>query len=322
MQKISIAPMIDKTHRHFRYLLRLLSKHTLLYTEMISDLAILKGDRSRILEYSEEENPLAFQIGTSDIKTLKEALKIINDYNYCEINLNCGCPSDRVKHRNIGAILFDDPKLIKELLYTIKENTDKKVTLKTRLGIKGFGIDKTEYKDLYNLMLSLNSLKIDKITLHSRIALLEGLSPKENREIPPLNYDYVYGIKEAFSENFIEINGNIKTYLNIDKHLNKVDAVMLGRVSYEDTYIVSEFDNRYFACNYEIINREEILFKYIDYVAKMEDLHSKGLLLNPVLNLFKKEKNNKTFKSFISNNINKFKPSSLLEKAYKNFKKN
>ena len=335
--KISIAPMVDKSHRHFRYFCRIMTKEALLYTEMVTAQAIINGDLDKILYLREEEGPVALQIAASNPEDAFKAVKIAEKYNYSEINLNCGCPSDRVSGNLMGAALMSDKDLVYEILTAMKEATNKPVTIKHRIGIDGTGIidDKNKkiimqgYDDLLEFLDTISKAKPDRYTVHARSAILRGLSPKDNREIPPLDYDMVYKLKNDFDYLNIEINGGFKTLDSIKDALNKVDAVMIGRVSYEDCYLLANL----YKINEENINvnpisRGEIIKQYIPYVKEEIDrgsnIHS---LAAPIQSLFQGQPGSRKFKQLLSssnvkketlidilNNILEIMPSNVLWK--------
>ena len=306
---ISQAPMMKKGTKEFRLFLSIISKKVLLYTEMFSDLAIINSKhREDYLNIDKAiENPVALQFGSSSPETLYKAVKIADQYPYYEFNLNCGCPSDRVSNGNLGAILMNDPSLIIELLYALKEGSnEKKITLKHRIGIKSRRADIIDYKnydDLYRFIDAINSkIKIDKFTIHARLAILEGLSPKENREIPPLKYDYVKRIKKDFKEIFIELNGNIKNIEEVKLALKTFDAVMIGRKFVDDPYSFINLDKELFNIKNKTLTRNEIYLKYVDLIKKREDKHhNPRAFLPPLLQLFKGCKNAKKFRKILSN---------------------
>lgn len=308
--KISIAPMVDKSHRHFRYFCRIMTKEALLYTEMVTAQAIINGDLDKILYLREEEGPVALQIAASNPEDAFKAVKIAEKYNYSEINLNCGCPSDRVSGNLMGAALMSDKDLVYEILTAMKEATNKPVTIKHRIGIDGTGIidDKNKkiimqgYDDLLEFLDTISKAKPDRYTVHARSAILRGLSPKDNREIPPLDYDMVYKLKNDFDYLNIEINGGFKTLDSIKDALNKVDAVMIGRASYEDCYLLANL----YKINEENINvnpisRGEIIKQYIPYVKEEIDrgsnIHS---LAAPIQSLFQGQPGSRKFKQLLS----------------------
>jgi len=274
MSRISIAPMVDITDRHFRYFCRILTKKSILYTEMITSSAIIHGDRNKLLDFHPFEKPPALQIAGCDKEEIAEAVKIAEDWDYDEINLNVGCPSDRVSGNQMGAVLMAYPELVAEIVQAMKRETRKPVTVKHRIGIDGTNIlpdslprvvfDK--YEDLEHFVKVLSEAGVSHFIIHARIAILEGLSPKENREIPPLRYEEVYRIKERFPELFIEINGGIKTIESIREHLKHVDGAMLGRIAYENPFMLTEVDQFVEGGEVNNISRREIIEKLMDYV--------------------------------------------------------
>ena len=205
---ISIAPMMDWSDRHYRFFMRLITKRALLYTEMITTGAIIHGDRDRFLRYNAEEHPIAIQLGGSDPDQLAKCATIVTDYGYDEINLNVGCPSDRVQSGRFGACLMAEPDLVAECVASMKNKTNLPVTVKTRLGID----DRDSYEELSDFIKIVAEAGCDTFILHARKAWLNGLSPKENRNIPPLQYDVVYQIKKDFPDLEVIINGGVKNY--------------------------------------------------------------------------------------------------------------
>lgn len=276
--KVSIAPMVDVTDKHFRYFCRLLTKKSLLYTEMVTCESIIHGDEERILGFNDIEHPLALQLAASSTEQIRKAMEKLKHWDFDEINLNAGCPSDRVSGNLMGACLMAYPELVRDMLLTIKEYTDKPVTIKHRIGIEGKNILPStfkrtlldSYEDMLNFINIVKEAKPSRYTIHARIAILEGLSPKENREIPPLRYDEVYRIKNEFPELNIEINGGIKTIDEIRSHLEKVDAVMIGRVARDNPILLRELDSIYDEVNPHKITRKEIIEAYIPYAELCE----------------------------------------------------
>lgn len=265
--KISIAPMVDRTDRHFRYFLRGITKKSLLYTEMITSQAILNGDLNKLLDFNKIEKPLSLQIAGSTPDEIYEAVKLADSWDYDEVNLNVGCPSNRVSGNSMGACLMAYPELVKEMLFAMKEATNKPVTVKHRIGIDGTGIlpDNispkiiNRYDDMVKFVDTISAAKIDRFTIHARIAILAGLSPRENREIPPIRYEDVYKFKKDFPHLNIDINGSIKTPDDIENHLKYVDGVMIGRASYEDPFMLRSAD-KFFDSNLDSnISRADII---------------------------------------------------------------
>lgn len=293
--KISIAPMVNRTDRNFRNFVRMINKDVLLYTEMITAQAILNGDLDYILGFDEVEHPIVLQIAATNPEEAYRAVKIAEKYNYDEINLNVGCPSDRVSGNMMGAYLMAFPKEVANIVKAMKEATGKPISIKHRIGIDGkntlpASFERTlldKYEDMVNFINTTKEIGINKYIIHARIAILAGLDPKQNRSIPPLRYDEVYRVKKEYPELHIEINGGIKSVKEIDEHLKYVDSVMLGREIYDNPMILTEFGKYY---GKEInITRKEIIEKMIHYVENMEKqqlrphlflMHTHGLFHN------------------------------------------
>ena len=293
--KISIAPMVDRTDRNFRNFVRMINKDVLLYTEMITAQAILNGDLDYILGFDEVEHPIVLQIAATNPEEAYKAVKIAEKYNYDEINLNVGCPSDRVSGNMMGAYLMAFPKEVANIVKAMKEATGKPISIKHRIGIDGKNIlpesfERTlldKYEDMVNFINTTKEIGVNKYIIHARIAILAGLDPKQNRSIPPLRYDEVYRVKDEYPDLHIEINGGIKSVKEIDEHLNYVDSVMLGREIYDNPMILTEF-GKYYEKDINI-TRKEIIEKMIYYVENMEKqqirphlflMHAHGLFHN------------------------------------------
>ena len=293
--KISIAPMVDRTDRNFRNFVRMINKDVLLYTEMITAQAILNGDLDYILGFDEVEHPIVLQIAATNPEEAYKAVKIAEKYNYDEINLNVGCPSDRVSGNMMGAYLMAFPKEVANIVKAMKEATGKPISIKHRIGIDGKNIlpssfERTlldKYEDMVNFINTTKETGVNKYIIHARIAILAGLDPKQNRSIPPLRYDEVYRVKKEYPDLHIEINGGIKSVKEIDEHLNYVDSVMLGREIYDNPMILTEF-GKYYGKDINI-TRKEIIEKMIYYVENMERqqlrphlflMHTHGLFHN------------------------------------------
>lgn len=295
VNKISIAPMVDRTDKNFRNFVRMINKDVLLYTEMITAQAILNGDLDYILGFNEVEHPIVLQIAATNPKEAYEAIKIAEKYNYDEINLNVGCPSDRVSGNMMGAYLMAFPEEVADIVRAMKDATSKPISIKHRIGIDGKNIlpesfERTlldKYEDMMNFINITRRAGVNKYIIHARIAILAGLDPKQNRTIPPLRYDEVYHVKNENPDLHVEINGGIKTIEEIDNHLKYVDSVMLGREIYDNPMILTEFGKYY---KKEInITRKEIIEKMICYVENMEKqslrphlflMHTHGLFHN------------------------------------------
>ena len=260
--RFCIAPMMDRTDRHCRYFHRLLTKRSFLYTEMLHSNAILNGNTSKLLEYDQEEHPLAIQLGGSDPVSLAEASVISEEFGYKEINLNIGCPSTKVQKGRFGAVLMKEPGLVSKCIYAMKKSVNIPVTVKCRIGVDD--MDEDTYLDKFIKEVSFAGC--ETFIIHARKAWLKGLSPKDNREIPPLNYQRVYKLKDAFPDlNFI-INGGIKTIEESLDHLQYVDGVMLGREAYNNPYILTEVDSSIFLENLNATSQGDILLKLLPYI--------------------------------------------------------
>ena len=236
-RRLSVAPMMDRTDRHCRYFFRQLSKKTLLYTEMITADAIINGNRKKLLSFSDEEHPLALQIGGSNPDTLAEATKIGLDWGYDEINLNVGCPSKKVKSGNFGVFLMKNVDLLSKCVNEVKKSIDIPFSIKCRIGVDDF--EGEEY--LKNFISTISEHEIDTFVIHARKAI-SGLDTKRNRSIPPLNYDLVFKMKDLFPDLKIIINGGIEEVSEVKKLLNNVDGVMLGRKIYSDPAFLLQID--------------------------------------------------------------------------------
>jgi tRNA-dihydrouridine synthase A len=262
---IQLAPMLDWTDRHFRYLLRLVSKHTWLYTEMVTTGAILHGNNlDRFVGYNSQEHPLSLQLGGSDPGDLAQCCQIAREYGYDEVNLNVGCPSDRVQSGRFGACLMAVPELVAECVGAMLDSVDIPVSVKTRIGID----DNDDYQQLQILVEKVTQTGCRYFIIHARKAWLEGLNPKQNREIPPLRYDYVYQLKKDFPELDITINGGITTLESAARHLEQVDGVMIGREAYNNTYLMADIDAHFYASMETKPTRKQIIEQYAEYIEQ------------------------------------------------------
>lgn len=307
--KISVAPMVDRTDRHFRYFCRLMTKESLLYTEMVATYAISHGDRKKLLDFSPFEKPVALQIAGCNPKEVYDAVKIAEDWDYDEINLNVGCPSDRVSGNEMGAVLMAYPDRVAEMVEAMKKATKKPVTVKNRIGIEGKNVlpdsyGRTlldQYEDMKKFISTVSKAGADCFIIHARIAILAGLSPKENRDIPPLRYEEVYRLKDEFPYLRVVINGGIRSEEDIDKHLHHVDGVMIGRAAYENPYLLSKVDKYFPGKATTPLSRREIIESYIPYVEEEE---KRGipthLLLKHILGLFYEKKGSRIWKQLIT----------------------
>jgi len=282
---VSIAPMMQRTDRHYRAMMRLLSRETLLYTEMLTANAVLHGNRSLLLDFDACEHPIALQLGGDDPKTLAEAARIGADWGYDEINLNVGCPSNRVQTGCFGASLMRRPERVAEIIAEIRAAVDVPVTVKHRIGVD----ELDRYEDMANFVSVVREASADRFSVHARKAWLNGLSPKDNRTIPPLRYDDVYQLKAEFPDLVIEINGGITTLDETAIHLQHVDAVMIGRAAYDDPMLFATVDSRFFGRPDLGRSRVEVAEAMLPYIEQA--MKRPGTKLNHIsrhlLNLFK-----------------------------------
>ncbi len=274
--KICVAPMMQYTDMHDRFLLRLISKNIFLYTEMISTGSIIFGNCLNQFDFNKEEHPVGVQLGGSNPKHLAECAKVAEKYGYDEINLNVGCPSERVQKGRFGACLMLEPELVAECVSEMSKSVDLPVTVKCRLGID----DREDYEFLSNFVEIVKTAGVSTFIVHARNGLLKGLSPRQNRNIPPLKYDYVYRLKQENKDLNIIINGGIKDLSESKNHLEKVDGVMIGRASYDNPFMLADVDELIFNETSNRKNKVEILNEYLDYVTVM---HSKGHDLSRML---------------------------------------
>ena len=263
--RLSIAPMMDWTDRHCRYLHRLMSRHVLLYTEMVTAPAIVHGDRVRLLGFDPAEQPVALQLGGSDPAQLASAARIAEDYGYKEINLNCGCPSDRVQSGSFGAVLMESPGLVAECVAAMIDAVSVPVTVKCRIGVD----DQTPSEILPDFLQQVSAAGVDRFSIHARKAWLQGLSPKENRDIPPLDYDLVMEMKRKFPHLHLSVNGGIASLEEAESFLaNGMDGVMIGRAAYHSPAdILLEADARIYADTTGQRSAEEIVHLMLPYIA-------------------------------------------------------
>jgi tRNA-dihydrouridine synthase A len=259
---ISVAPMMGWTDRHARYFLRLISQHTLLYTEMVTTGAVLHGQRESLLKYHPAEHPLAMQLGGSDPAELGECAQIAEDLGFDEINLNVGCPSDRVQSGSFGACLMAEPQLVADCIAAMNSRVRIPVTVKCRIGID----DMEDYAGLERFVDTVAATGCDTFIVHARKAWLQGLSPKQNRDIPPLRYDLVYQLKQARPGLNIVINGGIKSLEETEKHLLHVDGVMLGREAYHNPFMLAEVDRRFYHSQIDPVTREQVVEQLLAYI--------------------------------------------------------
>jgi len=259
---VSIAPMMDCTNRHYRQFMRLITRHTLLYSEMVTTGAVIHGDRDRFLGFGAEEHPVALQLGGSDPADLALCAKIAEDFAYDEVNLNVGCPSSRVQAGRFGACLMKDPELVADCFSAMQDAVSIPVTVKTRTGVDEFD----SFAHLQQFVETVAKAGCQTFIIHARKAWLKGLSPRDNRTIPPLNYDCVYQLKKCFPGLEIIINGGIKTIEQMQAHLAHVDGVMIGREAYAHPYFLAPVDALFFQDDRCIASQREIVTQYLPYV--------------------------------------------------------
>ncbi len=300
---LSVAPMMDWTDRFYRSFMRILTKKTLLYTEMIHVNAILKGDQNRFLKFHPRELPLALQLGGDSPKDLAEAARIGEDLGYSEINLNVGCPSDRVTSGNFGACLMADPSHVANIVSKLKEAVQIPVTVKHRIGIPG----KETLEDLLNFVSHLNRAGVSALSIHARIAVLGGLSPAENRTIPPLRYSDVFEVKKKFPNMPIILNGGIKDLESAKDHLTKTDGVMIGRMAYESPFAFATVDAEIWGEEEKsVLTRKEVLRGLKEILAEYQ---SEGIkphqVLRHTLGLFHGVRGGRYYRRYISENMHK-----------------
>jgi tRNA-dihydrouridine synthase A len=278
-RKLSVAPMMDWTDRHCRVFHRQITRHTWLYTEMVTTGALIHGDVARHLRYDEIEHPVALQLGGSDPADLAVSAKLGQEWGYDEINLNCGCPSERVQRGAFGACLMAEPQLVADCVKAMRDAVDIDVTVKHRIGI-----DKNEdYGFVRDFVGTIADAGCTTFIVHARNAILKGLSPKENREIPPLKYAVAYQLKREFPELEIIINGGIKTSDEVALHLEHVDGVMLGREAYHNPYVMADYDARFYGDDSPVKSRTEVLAAMLPYIAaQLAGYGDKGLKLNSI----------------------------------------
>ena len=271
--RFCVAPMMDRTDRHERFFLRSLSKNAYLYTEMINANAVLFGNQNELLKFNECEHPLAIQLGGNDPIKLSEAATISESYGYDEINLNVGCPSTKVQNGDFGAILMRNPNLVAKCVKAIKNNVNIPVSIKCRIGVD----DMDEEKDLNTFIKKVSDSGCKIFIIHARKAWLKGLSPKENRNIPPLNYERVYKLKDEFPHLEIIINGGLENIEDSKNHLTKVDGVMMGRKAYENPFQLIKVDHLIYGMPFLPKTKEEVLLKMIPYIIQQ---HKAGVKIN------------------------------------------
>lgn len=297
-----VAPMLDWTNTHCRFFHRLISQHALLYTEMVTTGALIHGNHHRFLNFSDIENPLAFQLGGSNPKELAICAKMIEDYGYDEVNLNVGCPSDRVQNGRFGACLMAEPDLVAECVAAMSQVVTIPVTIKSRIGID----ESDSYEELLHFIDTIANAGCKTFIVHARKAWLSGLSPKQNREIPPLRYDLVYQLKKDFPQLEIIINGGITSLDQAEEILTNVDGVMMGREAYQNPYILSEVDKRFYGDDRSPSSRHDIVQLLIPYIhAQIKAEGRLNSVSRHILGLFHGEPGARNWRRYISENVSR-----------------
>jgi len=295
--KVSVAPMMDWTDKHCRYFFRLLSTCTQLYTEMIISKAILRGDKNRLLDYNSSEHPLVLQLGGSDPKEMAQCAHIAKQWGYDEVNINVGCPSDRVLSGSFGACLMKEPDLVASCVESMIDASDIPVSVKSRIGID----DMASYNRLSDFVARIHKKGCQHFIIHARKAWLQGLSPKENRTIPPLKYPWVYQLKRDFPQLKITLNGGVTECNEVIKHLDHVDGVMLGRAIYHQPYLLADIDSKVFGKKGIFRTREQAL---VDYMTYIKNQLKQGVpiraMTRHILGLYHGQNNAKFFRRLLS----------------------
>jgi len=299
---LSVAPMMDWTDRNCRFFHRQISQHTLLYTEMLTTGAVIHGDRERLLGFSPAEHPVAIQLGGSEPDQLAKAARIAEEWGYDEINLNCGCPSDRVQSGRFGACLMAEPELVARLVAAMREVVRIPVTVKSRLAID----ELEEWPTIENFVKHVSAAGCQRFIVHARKAWLQGLSPKENRDVPPLRYELVHRLKAEFPHLDISLNGGVKSLDAAAEHLRQVDGVMIGRAAYENPYLLAEADQRFFGATAPPRERHAVVEAMLPYI---EERLKQGAPLSAItrhmLGLFQGLPGARAWRRYLSENVHK-----------------
>ena len=299
IRKVSVAPMMDCTDRHDRYFLRLISKNVMLYTDMIVSEAIKRGDKKKLLSFNLKEKPLALQIGGSSPKILAEAAKIGEDFGYDEINLNLGCPSKKVQKNRFGACLMKEPNLVGECINEMSNSCTIPISAKTRIGYNEIE-DYDFFKSFIEIIKKAGS---NIFIIHARRAILEKLSPKQNLNVPPLNYNFVYNLKKDFRQNNIILNGGVRSTEQIKEHLKYVDGVMIGRAIYHSPYFLADIEKNIFNNN-NVPTRTEIMEHMIPYIKEETKKETRlNQIMRHTVGLFHGQKGSSYWKRYLSKNM-------------------
>jgi tRNA-dihydrouridine synthase A len=294
--------MLDWTDRHCRYFHRLISQHALLYTEMVTTGALIHGDHHRFLQHMPLNNAVAFQLGGSDPHELAICARMVEDYGYTEVNLNVGCPSDRVQNGRFGACLMAEPELVAECVAAMSRVVAIPVTVKSRIGID----ERDSYQELAHFIATIANAGCQTFIVHARKAWLSGLSPKQNREVPPLRYDLVYQLKADFPQLEIVVNGGITSLDQAEEMLKNVDGVMMGREAYHNPYILAGVDKRFFGAVSDSLSRQEIVALLIPYIQEQLKTEARlNSVSRHILGLFHGEPGARGWRRYISENVSK-----------------
>ncbi|MBO6472117.1 MAG: tRNA dihydrouridine(20/20a) synthase DusA [Pelagibacteraceae bacterium] len=299
IRKVSVAPMMDCTDRHDRYFLRLISKNVMLYTDMIVSEAIKRGDKKKLLSFNLKEKPLALQIGGSSPKILAEAAKIGEDFGYDEINLNLGCPSKKVQRNRFGACLMKEPNLVGECINEMSNSCTIPISAKTRIGYNEI----EDYDFFKSFIETIKKAGSNIFIIHARRAILEKLSPKQNLNVPPLNYNFVYNLKKDFRQNDIILNGGVRSTDQIKEHLKYVDGVMIGRAIYHSPYFLADIEKDIFNNN-NVPTRTEIMEHMIPYIKEETKKETRlNQIMRHTVGLFHGQKGSSYWKRYLSKNM-------------------
>ena len=300
--RFCVAPMLDWTDMHCRFFHRLISKHAVLYTEMVTTGALIHGDHHRFLQHIPVENPVAFQLGGSNPHDLAICAKMVEDYGYMEVNLNVGCPSDRVQNGRFGACLMAEPELVAECVTAMSRAVAIPVTVKSRIGID----ERDSYQELAHFIATIADAGCRTFIVHARKAWLSGLSPKQNRDIPPLRYDLVYQLKKDFPQLEVIINGGITSLDQAEEMLEHVDGVMMGREAYHNPYIMTDVDRRFFGSVSDPLSRHTIVALLIPYIQEQLKTEVRlNSVSRHILGLFHGEPGARGWRRYISENVGK-----------------
>ena len=301
--RLSVAPMMDWTDRHCRYFHRLMSQNALLYSEMVTAPAVIHGDRARLLNFDKAEHPVALQLGGSDPVQLAQAARIGVEFGYDEVNLNCGCPSDRVQSGSFGAVLMENPALVADCVAAMRAAVHVPITVKCRIGVD----DNDSYAALCDFVAINRNAGCTTFIVHARKAWLSGLSPKQNREVPPLNYPAVFALKRDFPELEIILNGGLKTLTDCSTALDNIDGVMIGREAYQNPYMLARVDAEIFGrAQVPMLSRIDIALRYATYIEQQLQQGSRlNHMTRHILGLFNGVPGARQWRRFLSENAHK-----------------